>query len=276
VAGVLLDDGYPRTGALTLGARAEAAGVPVWRVLRLERLIEDLIPASDSVPALAEAVLRGLEAARPVAVKSIIAYRTGLLIEESDPEARERVLAELRAAWAGEPGRLAAKALLDYLLPLAAEWAAERAIPLHLHTGFGDRDLDLRLANPLHLRPLLEDGALARGPVVLLHAGYPYVREAAYLAGVYPNVFVDFSQATPLLAGPELTRVLEELLALAPVTKLLYGSDAWAVPEWFWLAARAARHSLAEALAWLPAEEARWAAGRILHDNAAARVGGGT
>jgi predicted TIM-barrel fold metal-dependent hydrolase len=66
--------------------------------------------------------------------------------------------------------------------------------------------------------------------------------------------------------------VLEELLALAPVTKLLYGSDAWGIPEWFWLAARAARRSLADALAWLPDEEALWAARRILHDNAAALV----
>jgi predicted TIM-barrel fold metal-dependent hydrolase len=131
--------------------------------------------------------------------------------------------------------------------------------------------VDLRLANPLHLRPQLEGGVLS-GPVVLLHAGYPFVREAAYLASVYPNVYVDFSQAAPLLAGPGLTRVLEELLALAPLTKVLYGSDAWGIPEWFWLAARAARRALGEALAWLPAEEARWAARRVLHDNAAGLV----
>jgi predicted TIM-barrel fold metal-dependent hydrolase len=168
------------------------------------------------------------------------------------------------------PGRLESKPVLDHLLPVAAAWAAAYGLPLQLHTGFGDRDLDLRLANPLHLRPLLEGGALARGPVVLLHAGYPYVRAAAYLASVYPNVYVDVSLAAPLLAGPGLVRVLEDLLALAPVTKVLYGSDAWGIPEWFWLAARATRRALAEALAWLPESEARWAARRILRDNAAA------
>ena len=270
VEAVLLDDGYPRAGALTLQETAAAAGVPVRRVLRLERLVEDLIPAHDSVGALTQAMLAGLEAARPglAAVKSIIAYRTGLLVGTPAPAEAERALVETRDAWGDTPGRLAAKPLLDLLLPVAAEWAAARGLPLHLHTGFGDRDVDLRLANPLHLRPLLEGGALAHGPVVLLHAGYPYVREAAYLASVYPNVYVDISQATPLLAGPALTRVLEELLGLAPVTKLLYGSDAWGIPEWFWLAARTARRALAEALAWLPADEARWAARRILHDNA--------
>lgn len=274
VEGILLDDGYPRSGALSLDEFAAAAGVPVWRVLRVERLLEDLIPGCESVEQLTGAMLGGLDAARPglVALKSIIAYRTGLAIEQPEDAACDRALAEVRAAWGGKAGRLAAKPLLDRLIPLAARWAAERRIPVHFHTGFGDRDVDLRLANPLHLRPMLEGGVLA-GPVVLLHAGYPFVREAAYLASVYPNVYVDFSQAAPLLAGPGLTRVLEEILALAPVTKVLYGSDAWGIPEWFWLAARVARRALGEALAWLPAEEARWAARRVLHDNAAALIG---
>jgi predicted TIM-barrel fold metal-dependent hydrolase len=272
---MLLDDGYPRTGALTVAEMAAAGGVRAARILRIERVVEDLILTAGSLAALTDALVRQLEAARPtlIGLKSIIAYRTGLLLDAADQTAAERALVELRAAWAGTPGRLAAKPLLDLLVPLAATWAAERGLPVQFHTGFGDRDLDLRLANPLHLRPLLEDGALSRGPVVLLHAAYPYVREAAYLAAVYPNVYVDISQAAPLLAGPGLTRALEELLALAPVSKLLYGSDAWAVPEWFWLAARAARRALAAALAWLPDSEARWAAQRILHDTAAELYG---
>ncbi|MCC7105812.1 MAG: amidohydrolase family protein, partial [Chloroflexi bacterium] len=169
---------------------------------------------------------------------------------------------------AGRQARLTSKPLLDPLLLVAAEWASERAVPLQLHSGVGDRDLDLRLANPMHLRPALEDGPLARAPVVLLHASYPYTREASYLAAVYPNVYVDLSEATPLLTGPTLARLMEELLALAPVTKVLYGSDAWGVPEWFWLAARAARRALAVATAWLPADEAAWLARRVLAENA--------
>jgi hypothetical protein len=271
VATVLLDDGHPRARALTVAEVGAAGGVRTGRLLRLERLIEDLIPRQAALAGLESALIEALEAARPelIGVKSIIAYRTGLAIERPAAGAATRALAEVRAAWTDAPGRLAAKPLLDHLLPLAAEWAAAHGLPLQLHTGFGDRDLDLRLANPLHLRPALEGGALAGGPVVLLHAGYPYVREAAYLASVYPNVYVDLSLVAPLLVGPGLTRVLEDLLALAPVTKLLYGSDAWAIPEWFWCAARAARRALGEALAWLPAAEARWAARRILADNAA-------
>jgi uncharacterized protein len=300
VEAVLLDDGYPRTGALTVAETARAGGVRARRVLRIERLLEDLIPSATSLLALGDAFVRELHTARPslAAIKSIIAYRCGLMVEppsnRAGVEAAEQALEEVQRSWSGEPGRLASKPLLDHLLAVAASWAWQHGIPLHLHTGFGDRDVDLRLANPLHLRPLLEERVLSpaespsdqirlaieqrvirgpvhtlRGPVVLLHAGYPYVREAAYMASVYPNVYVDISEAAPLLAGPGLTRVLEELLALAPVTKILYGSDAWGIPEWFWLAARAVRSSLAEALAWLPESEQQWAARRILRDNAA-------
>jgi uncharacterized protein len=269
---VLIDDGYPRTGALTVDQMAAAGGVRAGRVLRIERLLEDLIPGRDSMAALVDATLAHLERERPglVALKSIVAYRSGLAIERPPAAAAGLALAELQQTWGSEPGRLASKPLLDAVLPAVFDWAGARGLPVQFHTGFGDRDVDLRLANPVLLRPLLEGGALARTRVVLLHTSYPYVREAAYLANVYPNVSVDLSEAAPLLAGPGLTRVLEELLSLAPVTKLLYGSDAWGVPEWFWLAARAARRALAEALAWLPEAEQRWAARCILHDNAVA------
>jgi predicted TIM-barrel fold metal-dependent hydrolase len=234
-------------------------------VLRLERLAEDLIVEHGDLGALLDAFLAALDAARPelAAVKSVIAYRSGLDIGQ--PEAREAADALGQVG----PGRLTSKPVLDALFGVAADWAAGHGLPLHLHTGFGDRDLDLRLANPLHLRPLLESGRLGgRAPLVLLHASYPYVREAAYLASVYPNVYVDLSQVSPLLAGPALTHVLHDLLGLAPVDRLLYGSDAWGIPDWLWLAARATRRALAEALAWLPAAEATWAARRILHHNA--------
>jgi hypothetical protein len=289
---VLLDDGFPRRGALDVAAFAAAGGVPTARIVRIERLLEDLIPAHETLAALEGAFLAALEADAPaspagatggtetatgrprvVALKSIIAYRGGLALARPDAGAAGTALDVVRAAWGNAPGRLEARPLLEYFFPLAAAWAARHGLPLQLHTGFGDRDLDLRLADPLLLRPQLEGGAtgaLAGGPVVLLHFGYPYVRQAAYLAAVYPQVSLDCSLAAPLLAGPGLTRALEEVLALAPTTKLHYGSDAWGVPEWFWLAAGAARRALAEALAWLPADEARRVARRILYANAAA------
>src|SRR5262249_59477528 len=102
---------------------------------------------------------------------------------------------------------------------------------------FGDADLDLREANPLHLRPLLESGRFGNVPFVLLHASYPYVRELGYLAAIYPNVWADVGLAIPHLAA-EVPTMLRQLLGLAPTSKVVYSSDASQIPELFWLAAR--------------------------------------
>lgn len=53
---------------------------------------------------------------------------------------------------------------------------------------FGDKDLQLELANPLHLRAVLEHPNYTQCRVVLLHGSYPFMREASYLASVYPQV----------------------------------------------------------------------------------------
>lgn len=68
---------------------------------------------------------------------------------------------------------------------------SEYIVSFFLHfpaVRFGDRDLDLRLANPLHLRTLLEDKRFSKCRIVLLHASYPFSKEASYLASVYPQV----------------------------------------------------------------------------------------
>ena len=43
----------------------------------------------------------------------------------------------------------------------------------------------------------MEDRRLRQVPLVLLHASYPYTREAGYLASVYPHVYVDLGLAVP-------------------------------------------------------------------------------
>lgn len=57
-------------------------------------------------------------------------------------------------------------------------------------SSFGDKDLDLRLCNPLHLRTLLEDNRFSESRIVLLHASYPYSKEASYLASTYSQVWL--------------------------------------------------------------------------------------
>ncbi len=99
-----------------------------------------------------------------------------------------------------------------------------------LHTGFGDPDLDLRFANPLYLRPILELPEYRNVPLVLLHASYPYMQEAGYLASVYPQVYLDFGLAIPFLSVSGMREAMRQLLELTPTTKLMYSSDAHQIP----------------------------------------------
>jgi hypothetical protein len=266
IGALIVDEGYPPHGKMTVEEMGAAAGCEARRIVRLETLAESLFPQANGAASLSRAMLEQLDSGPPlVGLKTIIAYRCGLAVEEPAAEEAEACFRRVRSE-AGETPRLRSRPLLNFLLLRALEWAADRGLPVQFHSGYGDRDLDLVLANPALLRPLLEDRRFARLKVVLLHASYPYTRAASYLASVYPNVFVDWSEANPMLTPVMLRRVLEELLALAPYTRLLYGSDAWGVPDWLWLGARMGRAALASVLEDEPDRDT--IARRILQDNA--------
>ena len=108
-------------------------------------------------------------------------------------------------------------------------------------------------------------------PFVLLHC-YPFVREAGWLAHVYGNVWFDLSLTIPHISRPE--EMVREALELAPVSKLLYASDAARTPELYFLAAKWWREALSTVLAEaLPADEAETAGRQILRENAVALYG---
>jgi predicted TIM-barrel fold metal-dependent hydrolase len=93
------------------------------------------------------------------------------------------------------------------------------------------------------------------------------VREAGWLAHVYGHVWFDLSLTIPHVARP--AEALREALELAPVSKLLYASDAARTPELYLLAATWWRDALSEVLAEsLPDAEAEGAGRMILRDNA--------
>ena len=274
---LLVDYGFRQAEHLSVGELRAVIPCRVEPVLRLETLAEELIRAHETFTAMRDAFVAAVEEARRtghVALKSIVAYRSGLDIAAADEGAAAAIFDRLKArARHGEEIRLAHKPLCDYLVLQALTVAGRQGMPVQFHTGFGDRDVDLRRANPLHLRGLLESGRFDRVPIVILHAGYPYVRETAYLASLYGNVYADLSLAIPFAAG-DIPGILTQMLGLAPLSKVLYASDAFSIPELFWLAARLGRWGLAQALEGLvrarllSLAKAQDAAERILHRNA--------
>jgi uncharacterized protein len=238
---LLLDEGYPLASeALSTAEMGALAGCPAHPVLRLETLAIDergILP-DQSLTRVATARAAGYGA-----LKTIVAYRGGLDLDALEPATAVRLLDALEAnRGSGDP------------------------LPVQIHTGFGDPDLLLARADPSYLKPLFE--RFAETSFVLLHC-YPFVREAGWLASVYANVFLDLSLTIPHVSRP--AAVVAEAVELAPLSKLLYGSDAVRTPELYLLAARWWRHALAEVLGALLSERsAERGAELILRGNALA------
>ncbi len=274
LAALLLDDGFLPDKIQPVEWHARF--VPSHRILRLETLAEQLLIRCRSFTDFVEAFRASLDPPPTgvVALKSIAAYRSGLAIGPvSVGLAQKRFLALKSGLAEVSLPRLTDKPLIDFLLHQALELANRHEMPVQFHTGFGDPDLDLRLANPLHLRPILEEPRFARVPIVLLHL-YPFVREGGYLAAVYPRVFADFGLAVPLLSVAGMRHTIRSLLELTPTSKILYSSDAHLIPELFYLGARWGRFVLGEILKEairdgdLSAVQADEVAQGLLHNNA--------
>lgn len=286
----IVDLGYPKN--VSLEEFEELTGVPAHGLFRIEPLIGELWDQHDSLPSLEKEFDDGLRrvAADPriVSLKSVIAYRTGLAIDplpatevsaavdrlKRDPESAG-LLARIHV-----PRRTVAdvKRLRDYLLWRALELSIELGLPFQIHTGMGDQDIEIKTARPGLLARVFRDEKLRHARIVMLHGSYPFYEEGAYLANVFPNVYLDLSEFNPFI-GPGVTRVISTILELAPFTKLLYSSDAFGSPELQWIAAKKGRRALSLALGAavdvgsMTHDTARSAAALILADNVRALYG---
>lgn len=248
ISAILIDDGLKLDEKLGIEWHRSLAPF-VGRILRIETLAEEIldseIPDGWTLDKFTEAFVRKLKsvADKIVGLKSIAAYRSGLEINTNvaRKDAEKGLTEVLRD---GNPTRIANKSFIDYIFTLSLEVSLIFDLPMQIHTGFGDKDLDLRLSNPLHLRMLLEDERFSKCRVVLLHASYPFSKEASYLASVYPQVYLDFGLAVPKLSVQGMISSVNELLELAPIKKVMFSTDGYAFPETYYLGAKKARECL--------------------------------
>ncbi|KAM7468233.1 hypothetical protein LguiB_015795 [Lonicera macranthoides] len=246
ISTILIDDGIELDKKLDIEWHQKFAPV-VGRILRIESLAEKILNEGSpegtpwTLDAFTGIFLGSLNLIidKVVGFKSIAAYRSGLEINTNvtRKEAEEGLFDSLR----GNPVRITNKNFIDFIFLRSLELALRFDLPMQIHTGFGDKDLDLRLANPLHLRNLLEDKRFSNCRLVLLHASYPFSKEASYLSSVYPQVYLDFGLAVPKLSIYGMITSVKELLELAPIKKVMFSSDGVTFPETFYLGAKRAR-----------------------------------
>jgi predicted TIM-barrel fold metal-dependent hydrolase len=116
----------------------------------------------------------------------------------------------------------------------------------------GGRYFGIAGANPLLLEPLFNDARLQNTRFVLLHGGWPFVREAGALLQK-PNVYLDISQQSLTFSPRTLAGWLREWLETYP-DKVLFGTDGYPFSDsmgWeesAWIASHNARSALGLAL----------------------------
>jgi uncharacterized protein len=244
VATWLVDTGYQSDDVTTPGELAALSGSPALEIVRLESLTERAAksgPRADRLGADVEAAVRHA-AATAAGFKSIAAYRCGLDFEPGRPGPDEVTAAAsrwLRAIDAGAQVRLDDPVLIRHAI-----WAAlDTGLPLQLHTGYGDADSRLHVADPALLQDFLAASQPAGTAVMLLHC-YPYHRQAGAMANLFPHVYLDVGEALNHV-GARSAGILAEALELTPFHKMLYSSDAFGLPELHYLAAVTFRRDLA-------------------------------
>jgi len=227
VARWVVDTGFKGDLITTPEQLTKLSDVPSSEILRLERLTEDLLEdgtSPDDFPDTFRAALRAaVENPEVVGTKTIAAYRIGFDVDWTRPSDGEVVARAREFSARPRPLRVDDAVLIAF----GVHEAAAHGLPIQVHVGFGDRDMDLHRSDPMLLLPLLR--AMTPVPVLLLHC-YPFQRQAGYLAQAFDHVNFDVGLAINYL-GVRSTGLVAEALETAPFAKQLFSSDAFGPPE---------------------------------------------
>lgn len=186
-----------------------------------------------------------------IAEKFELAYLRSF--DVSDPTQQEAQ--NIYSKWVEQPAPDSAeyKTLQDFLFRYIAAECGRLGMAVHLHTlAGGGSYFGIAGGNPLLLESVFNDSRLRHTKFVLLHGGWPFVREAGALLQK-PNVYLDLSQQSFTFPPRTLATWLREWLETYP-GKVLFGTDGYPLSEaagWeetTWIANRDGRQALALAL----------------------------
>ena len=247
----LLDTGYLTESLLDAEQMREASAARVEEVVRIEAVMDQMPEvAAAEFPEYFRRALRGASESA-IALKSILAYRYGFDVDPRRPTDAEVV----RAAGDWMRSRGTESRVTDPVLLRFGLWCAvDRGLPLQIHAGYGDPDLDLSRCDPSLLTPWLRAVKDSGVDVLLLHC-YPFHRQAGYLAQVFDHVYFDVSLAVNH-TGLRSDVVIAESLELAPFGKILFATDACGPAELHYLGALLWRRGMARVLSdWIESDE---------------------
>ncbi|KAF7967668.1 hypothetical protein HWV62_38186 [Athelia sp. TMB] len=190
-----------------------------------------------------DAISAAIKDPEVVAFKSIACYRTGLNISTTDSlsdivSSLEDALSALQRS-GDDKIRLASKAFNDHFVRMVLSVSTK---PVQFHTGLGDPSLLLSTATPSLMQPIIRAYPLVT--FVLLHASYPFTREAGYLVAMHHNVYLDFGEIFPQISADGQRSIIRQTLELCPTNKVMWSTDGHWMPETFVLGSLQAREAI--------------------------------
>ncbi|KAF3914591.1 hypothetical protein ABW21_db0208256 [Orbilia brochopaga] len=222
------------------------------RIVRLETLAEDLIGTNYLFESwqknFGRAVRDAIKNPDIVAFKTVICYRGGLRMNSVEELIQRDASYSYASLMESNSSRRIEGPLVELAITIFAKEMTKhvakghRAKPLQFHTGFGDTDLRLESSDPSLLQGFIEK--YPRLPIVLLHASYPFTRQAGYLAMAYSNVYLDFGLIWPKLSQEGQESVVKQVLELTPSGKAMWSTDGAYYGETYYLAIQQSREVL--------------------------------
>jgi predicted TIM-barrel fold metal-dependent hydrolase len=249
----VIDTGFKGDTILTPPEMATATGARAVEIVRLEQVAESIAGRTSASTFAADFRQKlGDRATEAVGFKSIIAYRYGLDFDPARPGAREVQQAAgewLASCEARGRVRMDHPVLLRHIL-----WeAVDHRKPIQFHVGYGDSDIVLHRCDPTQMTAFIRTTVDSGIRILLLHC-YPFIREAGFLAQVYPHVYLDTGAAVNY-TGASSETLVRHSMEMAPFGKLLFSSDAFGLPELYFGGAFLWRRAVGRILdEWLSAD----------------------
>jgi uncharacterized protein len=287
IVSTVLDSGLPIHDAVE-----EMIPGKVLRLFQMDTLIDTLLDQCESYKELLrnyqEILDRAVRQEGYIGVKCHLAEQFGLSVEPvseneveatfADAKASNRVMMYHDGRAAQEPEGY--KRVYIGILMATLRQCQELGVPIHLHTGFtgGLWQGPISNSDPFLLVPFIRRHEFLQTKIILLHAGYPWMQNAAMLAFTFPHVWVDMSWATPW-SSLRMAELYRDVLSVTPLSKVMFGSGGYSTPEHAWLAAKTSKYALSKVLDdavqmnLLTIRQAEKVGRMVLYDNAARLYG---
>jgi uncharacterized protein len=219
--------------------------------------VAKLPPKFDDYLSFIDRVLQNNKSKGGIAMKFEVAYFRPTTF--SDPRKDEAEDIYERYVSGGIPTEKEYSTFQDYIFRFLVTEGGKLSLPVHIHTAVGPGAyFNLSQSNIMNLESVLRDPRYHNTTFVMIHAGYPLEREAAWLAAM-KNVYLDSSFGELNQYPAAFKDTLKMWLETFP-DKITFGTDCFpyndvlGAEESYWLGVQTSRTALAAALAEMISE----------------------